>query len=462
MSHGMIRTFCIAALIALGAGIPEFAAAQDQERALAVEREVERLAAQRVLWPGYDPLAIPLAVYTGERTYLFRHPSPPEGFSPVAGSRPAAFAFQGRHPSVTSNTSAEIGGTATATLLVDRPVAGKSTTDLAAVALHEAFHVYQRQRHPGWSGNEGDLFLYPTDDVRLLGLRRLESAALRRALEARDTAGVACWARLALGYRRERFAAMDLAFSTYERRTELNEGLATYVQLRATGKTTVEIPAAEFPPARIRDRTYATGPALAFLLDRMRPGWQAALEADDKQYLDRMLESALGPNGQGPAQCALAADEVERVEKTAKEGVAAVIAARGERRNAFDARPGWRVAVEAAPGKPLWPQGFDPLNVERVEGGILHTRFVRLGNDAGDLEAIDEAGADLEAITEGVGPHPLFNGVRRITIAGLAKPVTTTEGGKVTVRAPGLTAQFKNAGLQVKGTEVLVRLESPK
>jgi hypothetical protein len=455
----VIRRYCLAALIALGMCAPELAAAQDPERALAVEREVERLAAQRVLWPGYDPLAIPLAVFTGERTYLFRHPKPPEGFSPVAGSRPTAFAFQGRHPAVTSNTSAEIGGNVSATLLVDRPGAGTSTTDLAAVALHEAFHVYQRQHHTSWSGNEGDLFLYPTDDVRLLGLRRLESEALRRALDARDTAGAACWARLVLGYRRERFAAMDSAFSRYERRTELNEGLAAYIQLIAAGKATVEIPATEFPPAKVRDRTYVSGPALAFLLDRLRPGWQAALEADDKQYLDRMLESALG---QKPAPCALAADEIERIEKTAKADVAAVIAARGERRNAFDARPGWRVAVEAAPGKPLWPQGFDPLNVERVEGGILHTRFVRLGNDAGDLEAIDEAGADLEAITEGVGPHPLFNGVRRITIAGLAKPVTTTELGKVTVRAPGFTAQFKNAGLEVKGTEVLVRLESPK
>jgi hypothetical protein len=437
----MIRRAGLAALIGLGACVPVLAAAQDQERALAVEREVERIAGERVLWPGYDPLAIPLAVYTGERTYLFRHPKPPEGFSPVAGSQPAAFAFQGRHPAVTSNTSAEIGGIVTATLLVDRPSAGKGATDFAAVALHEAFHVYQRRHHPTWSGNEGDLFLYPVDDARLLGLRRLESAALRRALGAPDSAGVACWARLALGYRRERFAAMDTAFWMYERKTELNEGLAAYIQLRAAGKTTVEIPVTEFPPAQVRDRTYVIGPALAFLLDRRRPGWQAALEASDKQYLDRMLESALGPGGQAP-RCALAADEIEQIEWSAKQDVAAVIAARGERRKAFDARPGWRVIVEAAPGKPLWPQGF--------------------GNDAGDLQAIDEAGADLEALTEGIGPHPIFNGVRRITIAGLAEPETTTEGRKVTVRAPGFTAQFKNAGVQVSGTETRIRIESPK
>jgi len=177
----VIRNLCLAAIIAFGSSPTRFAMAQDQERALSVEREVERLAGQRMLWPGFDPLTIPLAVYTGERTYLFRHPSPPEGFSAVAGTQPGIFACQGRHPAVTANSSAEIGGTVTATLLADGPRANRSPGDLAATAIHEAFHVYQRRRHPGWSGNEGDVFLYPTDDARLLGLRRLESAAWRRA-----------------------------------------------------------------------------------------------------------------------------------------------------------------------------------------------------------------------------------------------------------------------------------------
>ncbi len=459
----MIRELCLAALIAFGASPTGSAVAQDQGRALSVEREVERLAGRRVLWPGFDPLTIPLAVYTGERTYLFRHPSPPEGFSPVAGTQPGTFAIEGRHPSVTSNSSAEMGGTVTATLLADGPRANRSPTELAATALHEAFHVYQRRRHPGWSANEGDLFLYPTDDARLLGLRRLESAALRRALAAPNATGSACWARLALRFRRECFAGMDPAFSTYERLTEFNEGLATFVELLAAGKTTVEIPEAEFRAIEFRSRIYAIGPALAFVLERLRPGWQAALEADDKQYLDRMLESAVGADGQGRAvPCAFAADEIARIERTAKEDVAAVIAARGERRKVFDTRPGWRVVVHAAQKQPLWPQGFDPLNVERVEGGFLHARFLRLGNDVGELRAIDEAGADIEALTDGVGPHPLFNGIRRVAVAGLAKPEIATEAHQVAVRAPGFLAQFQDASVQVNGTEVLVRLESPR
>lgn len=462
----MIQTsgarFCLVVLVAWGTSPLRIAVAQDHERALSVEREVKRLTSQRKYWPGFDPLSIPLAVYTGAQTFLFRHPSPPEGFSPEAQpSGPAV--FQGRHPSVTANTNAELGGVATATLLADGLGAGRGPTELAAIALHEAFHVFQRQRHPSWSGNEGDLFIYPTDDANLLRQRRLESAALRRALAASNAAGTACWARVAIDFRRERFAGMDSAFSTYERLTELNEGLANYVQLLASGPATVEIPAADFLATAVRGRAYAIGPAFAFLLDRLQPGWPAALEGDDKQFLDRMLGSALESVGPGPADgCALEADEVAGIGRVAQEDVAAVVAGRGERRRRFDTRPGWRVVVEAAEGQPLWPQGFDPLNIERVEGGFLHTRFLRLGNDAGELQAIDEAEADIEALTDGVGPHPLFNGVRRMVVAGLAKPAVVSDSRQVTVRVPGFTVEFRNATVQVIGTEVLVRLEPPR
>ncbi|MES1242114.1 MAG: hypothetical protein ABUT39_10880 [Acidobacteriota bacterium] len=437
------------------------AAAQDSERAFAVEREVLRIAAERALWPKFDPLSIPLAVFTGERTYLFRHPAPPEGFTAVPDGRALAFVFPGRYPAVTANTSAEVGGTLTATLLADRSDPATTTNDLAAVALHEAFHVYQKRQHPGWAGNEGDLLLYPIDDARLLALRRLESEALRRALSAPDTRATACWTRLAMAHRRERFAAMEPAFSAYERLTELNEGLAAYVQLIAGGRKTVEIPAGEFAPAQVRARVYAIGPALALLLDRLRPGWQESVESGEVKFLDEALESAAGKTGEEPAPCSWTPAEVAGIESAAKNDTASVVQDRASRRKAFDARSGWRVIVEPADGRPLWPQGFDPLNVERVDGGLLHTRFLKLGNDDGDLQAIDEAGADIEAFTEGAGPHPLFNGVRRVVVAGLAKPEIATEGGTVTIRGSGFTATFKNAGVRTDGTTVVVRVAGP-
>jgi len=435
----MIARFvaCILWITMTGVALqPVNAAAHD--RALQIAREVERLAGERSLWPGYDPLAIPLAIYDGERTFLFRHPSAPAGFTTVPDASPKALVHPGRHPAVVSNSSAEIGGTMTATLLADGEPA--SATELAAVALHEAFHVDQRRRHPGWIGNEGDLLLYPIEDARLLTLRRLESAALRRALATTD-ASAGCWIRRALAHRRDRFAAMDSAFSRYERLTELNEGLAMYVQLRAA-RDSVRIPGQEWRPAEIRRRTYATGPALGFLLDRFAAGWKESLEAHDDQFLDEILTASVRDTS---AACALPAGEVAGIERRARADANAVVAERTARREAFDARGGWRVEVRAAETRPLWPQGFDPLNLERVAGGLLHTRMLQLQNDAGSVRMLDEAGVDLEALTEGAGPHPLFNGVRMLEIAGLRRPKVARDAGKVSLRAAGLIADFDAA-----------------
>jgi hypothetical protein len=446
--------FALAAALAIAASTADGATLEEQDRALAVAREAEQMAGT-ALWPGFEPLGIPLAIYTGRHTYLFRHPSPPEGFSRLPDAEPAAWVLAGRHPAVTSNSSAEIGGTVTATLLADGERADQNPTALAATALHESFHVHQRTRHATWAGNEGDLFLFPIDDPRLLALRRLETASLRRALLADDAAETACWARRALQHRAERFAAMDSAFSTYERRTELNEGLATYVQHLAGG-TRVQVPAADFEPGRVRDRAYVTGPALGFLLDRLSPGWQAHLEANDDQHLDRMLEAAV--RAPGPAPCAIDTAEVAAIVRDAAHDAAGVVHARTERRRRFDATPGWRVIVEAADGRPLWPRGFDPLNVERVDGGILHTRFLQLGNDAGELHAIAESGTNIEALTEAAGVHPLFNGVRRAVIAGLPQPAIVRDGEQVRIRAAGMELRFSPATVETRGAVVVLRV----
>lgn len=451
----------LAALLALG--ISSFDVSAQQSHALAVARAVERLSAARTYWPGYDPLKIPLAVFDGQRTFLFRHPAPPEGFSPLAGAKPAAHTYQGRHPAVTSNSSAEIGGVVTATVLADGPRARLTASELAAVSLHEAFHVFQRRRHPGWSGNEGDLLLYPTDDARLLTLRRLETAALRKALADAGSANRACWARRAMAVRAERFAAMDSAFVAYERLTELNEGLAQYIQMRASGRTRVVFPAAEFGAGEVRLRAYTVGPALGLLLDRFAPDWKQSLESNDRQSLDELLRAAL-ERGAGPrVSCGFSTSETANVERTARADAAAILSGRAGRRRAFDAHTGWRLVIQAADGHPLWPQGFDPLNVERIEGGLLHTRFLRVGNESGQVTVIDEEGADIEALSEGIGPHPLFNGVRRAVIAGVREPEVQVDSiaARVSIRMPGVTADFRGATVRRVREEVIVELRAP-
>ena len=446
------RTLFVAALLTLA---PRVSLAQERnERALEVARTVERVASTVELWPGFEPLEIPLAIYDGKDTYLFRHASPPAGFEPRAGMT-GVLVFAGRYPSVVANSSADIGGTLAATVMLDRVEPSRSAESLAAMALHETFHVYQRSHHPRWTANEADLFVYPTDDAQLLAQRRLETEALRRALAADADGAVRCWAGRSLALRHDRYAAMGAAFAAYERGTELNEGLATYVELRALGSA-VDIPRREFAAADVRGRAYLVGAALGELLDRFEPGWQASLGAADGDFLDAALARALGL--EHLESCAFAAADVAAAEAAARANVHTLLAQRSASRERFEKKTGWRIVIEAAAGQPLWPQGFDPLNVERIDGGVLHTRYLRLGNDAGKMEAVDTNEADIEVFTEAAGSHPLFNGVRRVVLTGMPEPKLDTSNGSVALTAPGLSANFAGAAVERAADTVTVRL----
>jgi hypothetical protein len=256
--------------------------------------------------------------------------------------------------------------------------------------------------------------------------------------------------------RRERFAAMDSAFTRYERLTELNEGLASYLQLYALYRQP-EFPKDEFEPAAVRHRTYVIGPALAYLLDRFRPDWKESLESNDVQYLDRMLASAV-INRDATVACAFPEDDLARIDTRAKDDAAAVVAGRKELRSRFDAFSGWRIVIETDAKRPLWPNGFDPLNVQRVDGGLLHTRFASLKNDDGAIEALDGEGADITVLTAGPGPHPLFNGVTRAVVNVSAPPSVKIDGDRVAVQAPGVTVKTERASINEGAREVRIRL----
>lgn len=438
--------------VAVAAG----AAAAAPEPVFQLAAEVERNASRGEPWPGFRPLSIPLAIYDGKHTYLFRHPAPPEGFAPLPGASPAAAVLEGRHPAVTANSSAEIGGTMTATLLFD-PAAGKAPwTGAAETAIHESFHVFQRERHPAWSANEADLLVYPFEDPELLTLRRMETEALRRALAPPKRTDPACWARHALLLRERRFDRLDSAFVAYEREAERAEGLADYVALRASGREPDGLPEKGFAATKLRDRVYDAGVAWAKLLDRFEPAWVAAFERAGDRYLDEELSAVLGSSDRAAGGCYFSEQEAAAIERAAKADAKAVATQRVERRTAFDERPGFRVVITAAPGKPLWPERFDPLNLERVEGGLLHARMLRLGNETARVEMVDDAGADLEALTEGAGEHPLFHGVRRFEVVLPAEPAMTRDGESTMFRAPGFEACAQGAQTRQEGSTLFI------
>ena len=412
--------------------------------ALAVDSALVAMAGAP-LWPQFVPLSIPVAIFDGERTYLVRHPSPPDGYRPVDG-RADVVVRDGRDPAVTANSSATLGGVPTATVMLDTRQAPR---ELAALTTHELFHVFQRARHPSWQGNEADLFTYPVEDSAALALRREETFALARAVEARSDDSVRCWTRLALDARRLRFALVGPAAATYERGTELNEGLAQYVERRANGAAPV-LDAVDPPASQVRQRAYAVGAAIAGTLDRLRPDWREALERSaGAPPLDSLLTDAVSTSPS--AACAPAAAQRTRWAAQAGEDVRALAAERARSRDGYLGRAGWRVIVDAG-GAPLFPAGFDPLNVTRLSATeILHTRFLKLQGSRGTVEVLGGS-----VLTEGApGQHPLFAGVRRVTIAGLATPPSMSDSADVLrVDAAGVVIRLLGGKADVAGQTV--------
>jgi hypothetical protein len=424
--------------------------------AYAVMDEVARMAARASLWPGFDPRRVPVEIYDGRTTLLFGHPSPPSEFVSLS-SRQGVWAFAGRHETVTANAHAKLNGVWTATVMLDR-TDRLSLRERAGLVVHETFHVFQRERHPDWLGNELELFTYPFEDAQLLALRRVETEALRRAERAAGRVEAACWARVAIERRRERFARLSEGAIGYERALELNEGLARYVESRAAGVKVSDLSPQEFAADEIRKRGYATGHALALLLSRFAPTWTTRVEAERGVSLDHLLAEALPPAPPRAARCNLPASFETAARRRAEREVAALVARRDSLRREFESQPGWKLVVEADTSAPLWPQGFDPLNVQRVgAASVLHTRHLKLGNDAGAIEILDR-----HALTEGAGAHPLFNGVRRMTLGGLdAEPSVQEAGGKVTLSAGGVKAEFRGARIERAGRTFTLRLGQP-
>ncbi len=391
-------------------------------------------------WPGFLPQEIPLALHDSAGTYLIRHPSPPAPFRRLRGFS-HIFAADTVLSELQANTAAEVTGTWTATIIA--PDGDWDAQALAPLLVHEAFHVFQTVSHPGWTANEVDLFTYPVRSLATLHGRRLETAALRRAVTARDSVRELCWAQEFLRQRRSRFGRLPAEAAAYERGAELREGLARYVEALVSGEDPV-VPGDGFPPEDVRERAYVSGHAIAVLLDRLAPGWKGDLAENDAS-LDGLLGEAIG--GVRVRRCAASTDENGRARAVARTDLQALEGRDARARVAFERAGPWRVEVSAQ-HHPLFPKQFDPLNV-RILGSrsVLHERWIQLSNDAVELEVLNDV-----ALTHGVGPHPMFDGVDRVDVTGLPEPAIEESGeanDTVRVRAGGLRLTLIGAEIEV-------------
>lgn len=314
--------------------------------------------------------------------------------------------------------------------------------------------MFQREHYPTWTANEVELFVYPIEDAKLLGLRRLESEALGRALLAQGSEEAACWVATALAMRRERFGGLPDGAVAYERGTELVEGLAQYAEWQAMRETKhFNLPPHTFAADDVWRRGYASGQALALLLDRFDPGWKERLRARAFGSLDALL--AATPAGTGAEPAGFSPREREEARARAAADVEDLQMQRTALRDRFLAQSGWKLVVIAGGAAPLWPQGFDPINVRRLGAGeVLHTRWLKLGNALGTLEALGQ-----QSLTEAAGEHPLFHGVRRLTLAGIrSEPIVRESDGTTMLSATGLRGEFRDARTEHAGQTWLVTL----
>jgi hypothetical protein len=219
-----------------------------------------------------------------------------------------------------------------------------------------------------------------------------------------------------------------------------------------------ELTANEYAAEALRTRGYATGHAFALLLERFAHAtWATRLEAGDTLSLDELLAAALAAASPRARSCALPESFKSAARARATVETEKLVAQRETLRRDFAAQAGWKIVVKANDGAPLWPQDFDPLNVRRLGAtDVLHTRHLKLGNDAGAIESFHQ-----HMLTDGAGAHPLFNGVRQLTLAGIhAEPAVQESAGQLRINAEGIKGEFRGARLDRAGRTLTINLQA--
>jgi hypothetical protein len=432
------------------------------------------------IWPGFRPDTIATVYVIPHRAKLFAQwrDTLPTGFFALSSARGGwtdarAVSFPRGRP--------------IAFLSVDSM---SSAGSVLGLALHEQFHAFEqavarRGRRFGAGENSMLVATYPAFDAANEATFALEGTTLARALRARTREEAKNITREFLALREERHARLDSSFVEFETLAELHEGLAQYAMLRglrelaridprrftvaADAEAAVETALLDsllvVGPRSIRRRFYATGSAMARLLDWIAdPSWKTRLVRDDAT-LRHMLAEATGYRG---------AETVDRrsaerlrarlasVRTDAERAVAALDARRRAQRDSVLGEPGVTLVINPvpSPGKRLDWCAFDPQNVLMMASGeLLHTRMlqvcaagVRVQFDQAVVE--DRTTGKLRSVI-GAGPPAL-----RMTAGGVAfSPATNGAAVDVTdlrIEGPRVTVTARRAAVARRGAELQV------
>lgn len=366
-------------------------------------REAVRIGAAHgtSMFPGFRPDTIPLS---------FVIPSRGDLLFGWRGSLPAGYAAIPGVPTAAWRDARALGAASTATVLDGRLVAQivanpLESVTLAATALHEAFHAFAAaSRQPGRKFGQGEnailVSTYPVFDVDNEAAFALEGKLLAGALDAKSVARKRELAQQFVAVRRERHRRLPHEFQDFDTFSELNEGLAEYVLVRALQYQSTEGPA-EFRPVALRAlsysrallgkltasenmslrfRFYQTGFAQGLLLDALAgDSWKAKMLRDNGTLQD-MLAAASGVD----AVAMVARDAAEStmsltaLRADATRAVERLIASRRAKVDSVLAVPGLRlvIAADSLPVKAFNSCGYDPQNLLQVSPTVrIQTRW---------------------------------------------------------------------------------------
>ena len=430
------------------------------------------------IWPGFRPDTIPTLYVIPARAKLFAQwrDTLPTGF----------FALPVARGGWTDTRSVSFPrGRPIAFLGVDST---SSAGSVLGLALHEQFHAFeqavaQRGRRFGAGENSMLVATYPAFNAANEAAFALEGEILARALRARTRDEARNVAREFLAIREERHARLDSSFVEFETLAELYEGLAQYAMLRglrelarldsrrfvatADAEATIETALLDsllvVGPRSIRRRFYATGSAMARLLDWIGdPSWKTRLVRDDAS-LQQMLADASGYLGAETLDRRSAErlrTRLAGLRTSAERAVGTLDARRRAQRDSVLAAPGVTLVINPSPtlGKRLDWCSFDPQNVLMMASGeLLHTRMLHVCGTGiqvqFDQAVVEDSTGRLRSVI-GPGPPAL-----RVTAGGVAftpsidRPIDVTD---LRIEGPSVNLTAKRASVSRSGTELRV------
>jgi hypothetical protein len=468
-------------LTLLLAGTP--ARAAEPEAAFLARLEQLRLVAKQAgpqLWPGWEPLATPLAIYKGEEmTVLIGHPSPPAGFRRVAaeGLSAAVLVSDSTAGFAHANTVQPFAGALTS-FFSYQDFMSASAPEALALAIHELFHAQETRIAPGKFGDIQVVLWgqYPEFSARNRALLALEAQTLRAAIDAEDEAQARRQAAEFLALRAERRKELEPSLARYESGEEASEGLAQYIELRALEL----LPGAGGPAGaeaaagvarrldalknlsalpRDRDRFYALGMAQGAVLDRLRPGWKLEYQSSPL-LLDELLARAAEPLTSAQTAALLdklaypqvLAEQEKLVEQRTEEGI--------QRLTRLLSGSGLRVVFEPGPLKNhVELRGFNPNgSVMLSPARVAHTfLLLQLGAAPGPVMRLEFRAMpvvydrDQDALW-----CMLPEDVVKKAVADYAA-APPERAGRLALKSGGFSGEMSGVQLDLRGRELRVR-----